>query len=140
MVRLLVSTPILFNFLSLKSKQTSQVDTCNASRYHSDAPSERSSMTTKCRKRWYLTSADAEKERQRLIATATDKPRAKQLVVYCCRDCNLFHVGHLRRRFADMPKLTPAPAPQKPPTGRTVTSRRRKARERQRTYSAPRIT
>jgi hypothetical protein len=73
-------------------------------------------MPTKCKKRWYLTSADAEKERQRLIATATDKPRAKQLVVYCCRDCNLFHVGHLRRRFADMPKLTPAPAPQKPPT------------------------
>jgi hypothetical protein len=68
-------------------------------------------VTKKCKKRWYLNGADAEKERQRLIATATDKPRAKQLAVYVCRDCNLYHVGHLRRRFRDMPKLTPAPAP-----------------------------
>jgi hypothetical protein len=67
-------------------------------------------LPTKCKKRWYLNGADAEKERQRLIATATDKPRAKQLAVYVCRDCNLYHVGHLRRSFLKMPKLTPAPA------------------------------
>jgi hypothetical protein len=74
-------------------------------------------MSNKCKKRWYTIAAIAEEERQRLIAIATDKPRAKQLVVYCCRDCNLFHIGHLRRRLPDTaatPK--PAPATSKPPT------------------------
>lgn len=72
---------------------------------------------TKCKKRWYLTATIAEQERQRLIATATDKKHARQFVVYCCRDCKLFHVGHLRRRFADQVKQIPVekPAP-KPPT------------------------
>lgn len=77
---------------------------------------ERSTMNCK-EKIWYPTLEMAQQARIETIEIASDKKHAKQLVTYQCRDCRMFHVGHLRRRFPDMPKLTPAPVPiQKPKT------------------------
>lgn len=71
-------------------------------------------MTCK-EKVWYPTRALAEDALRGLIKTTSDRKAAGHLVVYPCRDCPNFHVGHLRRSFRKMPTLTPAPVPvQKP--------------------------
>jgi hypothetical protein len=47
-----------------------------------------------------------------IIAKNKRDPRNKQLVVYNCRDCGLWHVGHLRRRLLNQPApRVPAPKP-----------------------------
>ncbi|MGA7382245.1 MAG: hypothetical protein WBX03_15455 [Terriglobales bacterium] len=53
---------------------------------------------------WYPTAALAEKALKELVKKANDKQAAKRLVVYPCRDCGKFHVGHMRAAFVKQPQ------------------------------------
>ena len=74
--------------------------------------------------------AMADEALRALIAQNKRDPRNKQLVVYNCRDCGLWHVGHLRRRLTNQP-APPRPKPAvKPPTPGQLRRAARKAEER----------
>jgi len=71
----------------------------------------------KCQEKvWYPTAVDAEEARRKMESKSRDKQRAKGLVVYHCRDCKKFHVGHLRASYGKPKAETPAPAPPKIPS------------------------
>jgi hypothetical protein len=62
---------------------------------------------------WYPTAVLAEKARRELIVRAKDKRAAKRLVVYNCRDCGKFHIGHVRPAFNKPAKEYPPSARQR---------------------------
>jgi len=71
-------------------------------------------MGMKCAEKiWYPTKILAEKARRELVENARDKQAAKRLVVYPCRDCKQFHVGHVRAAFGKQPQEYPASARQR---------------------------
>jgi hypothetical protein len=86
-----------------------------------------SSGTMKCSEKVvYLSAWQAEQARRGLLANPRDKQAAARLVVYHCRDCKQYHVGHLR-------KMQPSPkkpkAEPKPPTPGEIRRSQRRAAE-----------
>jgi hypothetical protein len=73
-------------------------------------------------KRWYLTAGDAEHDRAQMAAAAKrrgDKSHVR-LCVYPCKDCGLYHVGHVRPSYGrpvSEPKPATASAPKVPAHG-----------------------
>lgn len=73
----------------------------------------------KCsQKVWYPNAVLAEEARRKLVQCAGHDHAQKRLVVYPCRDCGKFHVGHLRRSLNTpvVERNKPEPTPEKLPT------------------------
>lgn len=78
----------------------------------------------------YATMVDAEKARRDFMATAGKDKRHRRLVCYPCRDCQFYHLGHLRRNMNEPAKKIKIPKPPTPGELRRKEKHEAKAAER----------
>lgn len=78
----------------------------------------------------YATMVEAEQARRAFMATAGKDKRHRRLVCYPCRDCQFYHLGHVRRNMNEPAKKIKIPKPPTPGELRRRAKHEAKAAER----------